>query len=144
LVQSKTAYPDVWKSLETYVGFSEIPELVYKSSGSYITDFFIDLDVEFTEKNIETFAPIIKMYATQKLKKPTITRSEFYGLMNDYLNQNETFIDVILDTELPSLRKALPNTELSTSQSTVKSDLFGEVTRYELYDSFKAINDRFI
>jgi hypothetical protein len=144
LTQSKTAYPDVWKSLETYVGFSEIPELVYKSSGSYITDFFIDLDVEFTEKNIETFAPIIKMYATQKLKNPTITRSEFYGLMNDYLNQNETFIDVILDTELPSLRKALPNTELSTSQSTFKSDLFGEVTRYELYDSFKAINDRYI
>ena len=64
--------------------------------------------------------------------------------MNDYLTQNETFIDVILDTELPALRKALPNTELSTSQSTFKSDLFGEVTRYELYDSFKAINDRYI
>ena len=67
LAQSKTANPETWKTLEKYVGFSEIPELVYSDNGSYITDFFIDLNVQFTEKNVKDFAPLIMLYATQKL-----------------------------------------------------------------------------
>ena len=53
LAQSKTANPETWKTLEKYVGFSEIPELVYSDNGSYITDFFIDLNVQFTEKMLK-------------------------------------------------------------------------------------------
>jgi hypothetical protein len=52
LAQSKANNPQTWKTLETYVGFSEIPQLQYKNTGSYITDFFIDLDVQFNEKNV--------------------------------------------------------------------------------------------
>ena len=58
-----------WRTLLTYVGFSEIPELVYSDNGSYITDFFIDLNIAFTAENIELFAPMIKIYATQKLNQ---------------------------------------------------------------------------
>jgi hypothetical protein len=67
LAQSKSENPETWKALEKYVGFSEIPELVYSDNGSYITDFFIDLNVQFTEKNVKDFAPLIMLYATQKL-----------------------------------------------------------------------------
>jgi hypothetical protein len=81
----------------------------YKNNGSYITDFFIDLDVQFNEKNVIQFAPIIKIYATQKLKKNNITKIEFYTLMNDYLNKNEDYIDTVLDLELTRLRNKLPN-----------------------------------
>ena len=52
LAQSKTQNPETWKALEYYVGKSTIPELQYKDSGSYITDFFIDLNVQFNEKNV--------------------------------------------------------------------------------------------
>jgi hypothetical protein len=69
LLSSKTNYPIAWKALETYVGFSDIPKLTYGNNGSYITDFFIDLNVAFTEFNINQFAKIIKMYATQKLNQ---------------------------------------------------------------------------
>ncbi len=69
LSQSQTNYPDSWKALKTYVGFSNIPDLVYTNNGSYITDFFIDLDVAFNVSNIKNFAPIIKIYATQKLNQ---------------------------------------------------------------------------
>jgi len=58
-----------WKALLTYVGFSEIPELQYKDNGSYITDFFVDLNIAFTQRNVELFAPMIKIYATQKLNQ---------------------------------------------------------------------------
>ena len=67
LAQSKTQNPKTWEALEFYVGKSTIPELEYKDSGSYITDFFIDLNVQFNEKNVIDFAPLIKIFATQKL-----------------------------------------------------------------------------
>ena len=67
LSTSKSNYPDAWKALETYVGFSELSSLEYTDSGSYITDFFIDLDVAFNETNIKNLYPMIKIYATQKL-----------------------------------------------------------------------------
>jgi hypothetical protein len=67
LSQSKTQNPKTWEALEYYVGNSTIPQLEYKDSGSYITDFFIDLNVQFNEKNVIDFAPLIKIYATQKL-----------------------------------------------------------------------------
>ena len=69
LVTSKTNYPNEWSTLYTYVGFSEIPELVYGNNGSYITDFFVDLNVAFTVDNIKLFATVIKIYATQKLNQ---------------------------------------------------------------------------
>jgi len=68
LSSSKTNYPNEWKVLETYIGYSEIDKLMYSSNGSFITDFFPDLNVAFTEENIKKFSPIIKIYATQKLR----------------------------------------------------------------------------
>jgi hypothetical protein len=85
LTTSSTNNLDAWKALELYVGFSEIPELSYTDNGSYITDFFVDLNVEFTEKNIENLAPIIKIYATQKLTQeqtgvsPSLPTTNFPG-----------------------------------------------------------------
>ena len=66
---SKSNYPNEWSTLYTYVGFSEIPELVYGDNGSYITDFFVDLNIAFTVDNIKLFATVIKIYATQKLNQ---------------------------------------------------------------------------
>ncbi len=69
LTDSQTQYPLEWSALKTYVGFSEIPELVYDNNGSYITDFFVDLNIAFTVDNIIQFSNIIKVYATQKLNQ---------------------------------------------------------------------------
>lgn len=69
LADSRLAYPEPWKKLLTYVGFSDIPELEYKDSGSFITDFFIDMNIAFNVDNIERFASIIRIYATQKLNQ---------------------------------------------------------------------------
>jgi hypothetical protein len=69
LITSQTNNTEAWTALYQYVGFSEIPELRYKNNGSYLTDFFIDLNVEFTAENVKLFAPIIKIYATQKLNQ---------------------------------------------------------------------------
>lgn len=86
LSASKTNYPDAWKALELYVGFSDISSLSYTDNGSYITDFFIDFNVAFTENNIINLYPMIKIYATQKLTQfqveptpPSLPPTQPYG-----------------------------------------------------------------
>jgi len=145
LAQSKTQSPETWKALETYVGFSEIPELEYTNNGSYITDFFIDMDMEFTENNVKFYAPMIKLYATQKLKDPTLTMNKFFGLMNSYIKDGETYLNLILDNTLTSVRNKLGSVSIKQNQTGVKfKEYLGEISRYETWDMFKTINDTWI
>jgi hypothetical protein len=145
LNQSKTQNPETWKTLETYVGFSEIPQLQYSDNGSYITDFFVDMNVEFTENTIKTFAPIIKIFATQKLKKPNITSSEFYSLMDQYIENNDKYINTLLDIELTNIRKKIGKIDITPIDGSVKAlRVESEQTRYETWELFKTINDTWI
>jgi len=99
LAASKANYPNEWKTLETYVGFSDINQLMYSNNGSFITDFFLDFNVAFTESNIKKFSPIIKVYATQKLNEsldntalpPTTQNKNSYAIL-----QNGNKIEIFL------------------------------------------------
>ncbi len=145
LIQSKTAYPDQWKALETYVGFSDITGLVYTNNGSYITDFFVDFNIEFSVNNIKNLSPIIKIYAKEKLKDSTMNQSKFLDLMTTYLNNGETYLNIILDSTLTTTRAKLPNITITAESEGVKfKEYNGDVTRYEMWDSFKSINDKWI
>ena len=67
LETSQTNQNNAWKALKLYVGFSTIDGFKYSDSGSYITDFFPDFNIGFTEENVKRFSSIIKIYATAKL-----------------------------------------------------------------------------
>ena len=145
LAQSKTQYPETWAALETYVGFSEILELQYKDTGSYITDFFIDNNIEFSVNNIKTLSPIIKIYATQKLKDPTLNKSKFYSLMDEYITKGEEYLNIILNNTFTQLRPKLPDVKVTPSSEGVKfKEYSGDLSRYEMWDMFKSINDKWI
>ena len=141
--QSYTNYPEEWKTLLTYVGFSEIESLKYKNSGSYITDFFIDNNIAFTTNNIKVFSPIIKIYATQKLSNVTLDSVKFSELMDLYIQKNDRFLGKVINNVFINLRKNLPDVSSSTKISRF-SDLKGDQTKYEIYDSLKALNDKWI
>lgn len=136
-------YPLEWKALETYVGFSEIPELTYKNDGSYITDFFVDCNVAFDVYNIEKLAPIIKIYATQKLKDKTLNYEKFVKLMNGYLDNLDSFNDRIINNTMIKIQKLLPNVDF-TPQEKPATVLDSKQTKLELWESFKATNDKWI
>jgi len=147
LSQSKQQNPKTWDALEYYVGNSSIPELVYKNNGSYITDFFIDLNVAFNEKNVQDFAPLIKIYATQKLANKNLNLKSFYQLMDTYIDDSNKYVDNVLNTMLPMVRKELPNIFISEDGSSNRANLeagFTEQTRTELWNTFKALNDTWI
>jgi len=147
LANSKTQNPDVWKALETYVGFSKIPQLEYTNSGSYITDFFIDMNVGFNEKNVKDFAPIIKIFATQKLLDPNIDITSFYSGMDNYLLASKEYLNNVISVLMPTVRNTLPTVIISPQEGSVRADLeagFTEQTRTELWEMFKALNDTWI
>jgi hypothetical protein len=67
LADSQLLYPEAWKTLELYVGFSTISQLIYSDDGSFITDFFPTMNIEFTSSNIIYYQNVIKVFATKKL-----------------------------------------------------------------------------
>jgi len=147
LTQSKQQSPKTWKALEYYVGKSTIPELAYKNSGSYITDFFIDLNVQFNEKNVQDFAPLIKVYASEKLKNKNLNLTSFYNLMDNYIIESDNYIGNVINVMLPQVRKQLPTVFITSESAEVRANLeagFTEQTRTELYETFKALNDTWI
>ena len=144
LASSKSLYPNEWRDLELYVGFSDIPELVYDNNGSYITDFFIDNNVSFNSENIKNFSPIIKMYATQKLKDSTMTSAKFGQLIENYINDTDSFQNKITNNLITKLRSSLPDVDSSTSLKKKSAILGGEQIKVELWELFKALNDKWI
>ena len=143
LAQSRNQYPTEWTTLETEVGFSTIENLVYKDFGSYITDFFIDNNIRFSVNNIVICAPLIKIYATQKLNNPTITTNTFKTNIQDYLQGTATLQDVFLNDLLNSVRNALPNQQ-QLPERTIQSVIDGQQSKVENYEVFKALNDKWI
>jgi hypothetical protein len=88
-------------------------------------------------------APIIKIYATQKLKESTFNNNSLLSLMTDYLNGNVKFQNDILNSLMTKLTKDLPNINESPIRE-VNTVLEGEQTKVELWESFKATNDKWV
>jgi hypothetical protein len=88
---------------------------------------------------------IIKIYATQKLENPTLSSTEFFTLMGEYLNGGETYLNLLLDSTLSSTRSKLPDTKITPTSDGVKfREYDGDLTRYEMWDAFKSMNDKWI
>lgn len=148
LSQSKQSYPKEWEALELNIGFSTIPELEYKSNGSYITDFFVDNNIKFTVQNIEILSPLIKMYATQKLINKNINSNNFKGKINEFLDKSKEIQDYFLNgiinrVQKPVTQGGLPNYS-EVPEKRIASVLDGQVPKVENWEVFKALNDKWI
>jgi len=143
LSQSKLDNPKAWLALETEVGFSTIPNVEYSSTGSYITDFFTQNNIRFTEANVVILAPLIKMYAARKLESPQLTPGQFKNQLSLYLQREENFQNNLLGLVLSGVRNKLP-TQQQLPQKFIPSAVSGEQPKVELWETFKAINDKWI
>lgn len=144
LLASKTANPQEWKALLTNVGFSTIPELEYKDSGSYITDFFIDNNVAFNVSNIENLAPLIKIYATQKLNNPSYNDVGFSSTISNLMGVAEKNRDTV-EKQIIRGKLALNLTTQNPEDSEEKpSNIQAETIKLDTWELFKAINDKWV
>jgi hypothetical protein len=143
LGQSQANNREAWTALETEVGFSTIPNVRYSSFGSYITDFFIDNNIEFTSQNVTLLAPIIKMFATQKLNNPSITASQFQNQLSQYLQRETSLQNNFLNGVLTGVRANLPEQQ-QLPERVINSVITGDQSKVENYEVFKALNDKWI
>jgi hypothetical protein len=140
---SELSNAPAWETLKLHVGFSTIESLTYKNTGSYITDFFIDNNIEFSSENIIALAKPIKIYATQKLKNPNITRENFLILMDNNQKALDTFLEDNVNQTLSLLEKEINNIDI-VEINEINSGLDSKFSKYDLYETFKAINDKWI
>jgi hypothetical protein len=143
LVVSQNNNQSAWTALKLHVGFSTIDELVYDDNGSFITDFFIKNNIEFTSENVIALAKPIKIYATQRLKNPQFTKSQFLTLLDNNQRTLDKFVEGSLNGTLNLLQKQINNIVISEN-NVVQTGLEGKFSKYDLYESFKAINDKWI
>ena len=140
---SKSQNADAWEQLYLNVGEYRLNELEYKDSGSYITDFFIDFNIAFTADNVIQLAPIIKMYATQKVENGSSYGStNFLSSFNTYLSDLNKYQSNVLNHVFRYLNQNLPNITEVKNQRV--SALDGEIAKVEIWETFKAMNDKWI
>lgn len=144
LIQSKINNQKAWKTLELEVGFSTIDGVVYTNTGSTITDFFIDNNIEFSVENIQLLSPIIKMYATQKNNNPNLSVQDFKTQLQNYLSANNDLRGVFLTQLLKTLNEKLPESFEIVPEKTINSIVDGQQSKVELWEIFKALNDKWI
>lgn len=140
--QSKSLNPDAWKELYLSVGLYSDEKLNYNTIESYITQFFIDFDVEFNRENVEILTPIIKTYISEKINNNDLTVDEFYVEFNNFINSQIDFQKNILDNLFIKLNGKLPTVKVISENKI--SDADGNVTKLELWKSFQYMNDRWI
>lgn len=143
LAQSEFIYPESWKTLRTYFGNPDIPNLKYTNTGSTITDFFIDNNIEFTPLSIATLYPLIKIYATQKIIQTNYNGIKFVNDINDYINNGNTILNNVLNSFLQSVRKQLPDITETPEAVIISSDT-GTQNKLELWETFKSFNDAWV
>ncbi len=144
LVQSKSRYPQQWLALELEVGFSTIPQLRYKNTGSYITDFFVDNNIDFTVDNITLLSPLIKMYATYKLLNQTTSNSTtFKNALSTYLSNTQALSNQFLNDVMRRVQAGLPEQQ-EIPERTIQTVIDGQQSKVENYEMFKALNDKWI
>lgn len=142
LLQSRALKNDEWKNLETYVGNFYGDKIKYSDSGSTLTDFFIDMNVEFTTNNIKQFYPLIKLYGKEKLKDPTLNKVLFENKLSDFMKSQKKFSTQSLENTFSTLNKDLPNTKITPT--AISSSVSGDVNKLEHYTIFKTLNDKWI
>jgi|TARA_R110002020_G_scaffold196775_2_gene397760 N-acetylmuramoyl-L-alanine amidase len=170
LATSEVNYPAEWNALRQQVGFftdPELPTLHYKDVGSEITDFFIDMDVEFTVPNIKNLRKIIRMYVTERVRQqPTSSTLTSSPLVTANLASPnpppagfaQTFkskiVDLILELEdshaihvneiFSNSNRIFDDVPTRTQIDNIDPIFKTDVQKLELYQTFKTMNDKWV
>ena len=145
LLDSIIQNPTAWRAMYLYVGeYNDEDKLTYKNDGSYITDFFVDMDIEFSEENVVLLNNIIKLYASKKLENNSLSKEEFNTLFNDFLIEQRDFQENILNEIFIKLNKDLPSVTTTQKDNDSLSATDGELEKISLWKTFQTMNDKWI
>jgi hypothetical protein len=143
-LESLNLYPQEWKAMKLYIGYSTISGLDYNGSVSnenYLTNFFRVFDIAFTVDNIILFRNLIKIYGANSIRNAS-NETKFKNLVSGYLTVSSNLSGQTFTNFITSLKKKFGLTQENPQK--IDSAIDGFQSKVELYDMFKAINDKWI
>jgi len=167
---SQASYPAEWESLKLHVGFfddPELPTLHYNNLGSEITDFFISLDVDFTQTNIRLLRKVIRMYVTERIRQEPISSTRvssaavltntvspypeptgFVPQFKEKIRQLTSGLDesqaVHLNEVFVQSKKIFDKVPVRAEIDDVDPVYKTEEQKLEIYQTFKTLNDKWV
>ena len=149
LQTSQVNNKDAWDALKLNIG-TPVNKIItgnyitpYSNSGNSITDFFIEMNIEFTKNNVETLSPLIKYYARNKaFYGLTYNKAKFQTFIDDFIKNNTTAQETILREIFSYLNNKLPNNDLT--QQNVRAKVSGNVNKLATYTNLQTFNNRWI
>ncbi len=155
LLDSQTNYPDEWATLQLEVGFyspvlsGQTNDLVYGDLGNYVTDFFIQNNIEFTSSNIKLLRKVIRMYVTERINSgpnQPINVDDFKSrIFSEIIDSFGLLQSEYLDQLFLKLKKDLPTTVSGEPEEFEKQSAYqSDENKLEQYMIFKTLNDKWI
>ena len=154
--------PQVWQDVRLHVGwFHPTPLgneptdlLTAQDETNPIYNFFTTCrgqlgGIEFSSKNIEIFAPIIRMYATYCATVSNVTAEQYLSILNTKLSTNDlnqfTYINEITSGLQQKIANNIKENETRTTDvSDDRPSIEADALKLELYTTFKTLNDRWV
>ena len=119
-----------------------LTQVITNSQVSAISDFFIDNSIAFTDQNIVTLYPLIRLYAEQKRLDPTYDKTKFTTYINNFLEDRRSLQDKMVTETFSNLNKILNNIDVTVDLPS--TPLNGDTTKLALYNTLKGFNDKWI
>jgi len=167
---SQANYPAEWDSLALQVGFfddPELPTLHYNDLGSEITDFFISLDVDFTQTNIRLLRKVIRMYVTERIRQQPVSStrvssavvnantvtpySEPTGFLALFKEKITQLINGLEGSQAVHINEVFLQSKTIFDKVPVRAQIDDvdpvfktDVQKLEIYQTFKTLNDKWI
>jgi len=132
---------EAWKTLKTYVYVSSD---VYKNTGSTVTDFFIDMNIEFTKENIITCQELIYRYHNFKQSDTNFSKSDFINYINEIITKNNETQKNVTNQIFKYLNTKLPNVSVNNTNTFNQGRVSGDVAKLSVYNQLQTYNNRWI
>ncbi len=167
---SQANYPAEWDTLALHVGFfddPELPTLHYNDLGSEITDFFISLDIDFTQTNIRLLRKVIRMYVTERIRQQPISSTrvssavvntntvspypEPTGFVTQFKEKISELISGLDDAQSVHINETFLQSKTVFDKVPVRSQIDDidpifktEVHKVHIYQTFKTLKDKWV
>ncbi len=109
---------------------------------SFVSEFFIDNDIDFTAENVVLLSPLIKLYVTQKIEDPSYNKTKFTTYINSYLQDRQSLLDKVVNETFSNLNRILK--DIKVEDQTINNAVNGDTNKLSTYNTLKGFNDKWI
>jgi|TARA_R110002074_G_scaffold6686_4_gene29979 hypothetical protein len=160
LTTSKANLTQEWVTLQKNIGFfSEVGShtLYYDDLGSEVTDFFKEMDINFTSGNIVALRKVIRMYVTERIRNGSTQSSTMApnpspsGFKDYFISKVKEVLDNLEDGQSTHVNEIFFQSKEIFDSVPKRAEIDDvdpafqtDIQKLELYQTFKTLNDKWV